>query len=303
MNTKWHLICLVLLFSFSLVGCQPKDGSQGEQSEKKNSKTGEVGDGRNQGQVSGGRSLNILFWNVESEGADPKIIAEQISTFDGYSIFAFCEVAPQDFDQFQKACGENFEAIRSKTGNMDRLQIVYDQNRFELVRRLELDEINFEKRYRSPLAAHLKEKESGVEFIVMTNHLARGKAPIRQDQAKKLVDWAREQTLPVIAIGDFNFDFVFKTDTGNEAFKIFLRDNVWTWVRPEKLIDSNWYDPEGDGIDNYIDSILDFAFVAGPAKKWKAESKVIVRDGDFPDDQTTSDHRPIDLRIELPKAR
>jgi hypothetical protein len=43
--------------------------------------------------------------------------------------------------------------------------------------------------------------------------------------------------------------------------------------------------------------MLDFAFVAGPAKGWKAVCKVIVRDGDFPDDEATSDHRPIELRM------
>jgi hypothetical protein len=43
--------------------------------------------------------------------------------------------------------------------------------------------------------------------------------------------------------------------------------------------------------------MLDFAFVAGPAKDWKPVCKVIVRDKDFPDNKTTSDHRPIELRL------
>jgi hypothetical protein len=34
-------------------------------------------------------------------------------------------------------------------------------------------------------------------------------------------------------------------------------------------------------------------FVANGAKQWKGESDVIVRAGDFPDDDQTSDHRPI----------
>jgi hypothetical protein len=241
--------------------------------------------------------LQIIAWNLESEGNHPKVIAKQISELPKSDIYAFNEVDFLNFDLYQQACGKNFEAIRSKSGGKDRLQICFNADRFELVRRLELDEINPELRYRSPLVAHLKEKSSGYEFMVMTNHLARGKAEKRQKQAQWLVDWARDQTLPIVAIGDFNFDFVFDTNTGNEAFKIFVRDGIWKWVRPEKLIDSNWFDPEPDGIDNYIDSILDFAFVAGPAKDWIATSDVIVREGDFPDDDQTSDHRPIRLKI------
>ena len=63
------------------------------------------------------------------------------------------------------------------------------------------------------------------------------------------------------------------------------------------LADTNWSDPDDDGKDNYPDSMLDFAFVAGPAKDWNPVCRAIVRDGDFPDDDTTSDHRPIELRL------
>jgi hypothetical protein len=59
------------------------------------------------------------------------------------------------------------------------------------------------------------------------------------------------------------------------------------------MIDTNWSDD--NGVDRYPDSMLDFNFVAGAAKDWKAECRVIVRDGDFPDDKKTSDHRPVQL--------
>ena len=49
------------------------------------------------------------------------------------------------------------------------------------------------------------------------------------------------------------------------------------------------------GGGRYPDSMLDFSFLAGAAKDWKAECRVIVRDGDFPDDDKTSDHRPVEL--------
>jgi len=110
----------------------------------------------------------------------------------------------------------------------------------------------------------------------------------------------------VINIGDFNMDYVFTTGKGNDGLDEILRDNVWKWVEPKSWIDSNWWDPEADGVDNYEGSLLDFAFVSGPAKTWPPTCEVIVESGDFPDNKATSDHRPstidhrpITLRLDL----
>lgn len=35
-------------------------------------------------------------------------------------------------------------------------------------------------------------------------------------------------------------------------------------------------------------------FVAQVARDWRAESTVTVRPGDFPDDEQTNDHRPVE---------
>ena len=96
----------------------------------------------------------------------------------------------------------------------------------------------------------------------MTNHLARGNADLRTQQAIGMREWARDQSVAVVNIGDFNMDFDFRSQKGNDAFVELLRDNVWQWVRPVELIDTNWSDPDGDGNDNYPDSMLDFAFAA-----------------------------------------
>ena len=52
-----------------------------------------------------------------------------------------------------------------------------------------------------------------------------------------------------------------------------------------------------DGVDNYPGSMLDFAFVANGAKEFTWECEIVVRDGDFPDDETKSDHRPTVLLV------
>lgn len=38
---------------------------------------------------------------------------------------------------------------------------------------------------------------------------------------------------------------------------------------------------------------MGFAFAANGAREWGVESTIVVRDGDFPDDDATSDHRAV----------
>ena len=46
-------------------------------------------------------------------------------------------------------------------------------------------------------------------------------------EAKALRPWAADQELPIIGIGDYNFDFDFPTRRGNRAFGEFHLDYVW----------------------------------------------------------------------------
>jgi len=248
-------------------------------------------------------TLSILAWNVESGGADSKVIAKRLARLDEFDIVCLSEVHPDDFIAYQNSRGSDFDTVTSQSGNEDRLQIIYNKNRFELLEKIELarhgDYVLNNGGHRSPTAVRLKDRVSGKSFIVMVNHLARGNAEFRKTQAIGLREWARDQDMGVINVGDFNMDYVFATGKGNDGLDEILRDNVWKWVEPESWIDSNWWDPEADGVDNYEGSLLDFVFVSGPAKTWAPKCEVIVESGDFPDDKTTSDHRPIALRLDL----
>jgi len=243
--------------------------------------------------------VEFLSWNLESEGSDPAVIGGQLADMKPYDIYAFSEVLPAGVKILQESLGKNYVSVISESGFSDRLGIFYDQTKFEEVKHFEIREINLQHRYRAPLVVHLKHKATKIEFLVMNNHLARGKADIRQEQASLLVQWARTQLMPVVALGDYNFDYVFETKKGNTAFSNMLEDNVWQWVKPEQWTDTNWYDdPKNpDGKDDYPGSMLDFAFVSGPAKGWEKHCRVIVRNGDFPDDESTSDHRPFELTL------
>ncbi len=248
--------------------------------------------------------LRVLAWNVESGGSDPQVIAGQLQQLPKYQIYGLSEVEPSSFELYRSALGDSFKSIHGTHKYDDYLQMIFDTDRLELIRWRELEEfdgIKFNQEDRSlrcPLFAHFRDCKTDREFQIVLNHLARGNAEFRTQQATGLREWARNQTLPSIAIGDFNFDFEFAANTGNDSFRAMLRDNIWHWVRPAELIDSNWYDRDLDGVDDFPDSILDFAFVAGPAKNWNGHCKIIVRDGDFPDDNKTSDHRPLELILE-----
>lgn len=67
-------------------------------------------------------------------------------------------------------------------------------------------------------------------------------------------------TRAFITTGDYDFN----SGKGNAAFDEFLKDGVWNWIKPAKMIDTNCGD---DGIENdrYPDSILEFNFVTGAA--------------------------------------
>ncbi len=64
-----------------------------------------------------------------------------------------------------------------------------------------------------------------------------------------------------MAVGDYNFDWqVNGGDTDHDAgFDALTEDNIFVWIRPATLIRTQC---------SAHDSVLDFVFVAGPAREW-----------------------------------
>ncbi|MFM7208057.1 MAG: endonuclease/exonuclease/phosphatase family protein [Planctomycetaceae bacterium] len=275
-------------------------------------------------------AFRLLAWNVESNRpgqppvSDARVIADQLSDLvrapaTRAEIVALSEVEPKTVWTYRQAVadglGGDVDFVTSASGgyaDADSLMLVVDARRFRIDEVIELhryagiranfpvnDESSSEHgsvRGRSPLIARLHDLVDGRDVWVIVNHLARGENDLRTDQARALRRWAADRREPVIAAGDFNFDYEFQTAKGNPAFDAMLEGGTWTWVKPDPLVDSNWSEDRkrlGPGVDSYPGSILDFVFVANAAKEWHGESDVIVRSGDFPDDNRTSDHRPI----------
>ena len=200
--------------------------------------------------------------------------------------------------RFEQAAGQgepgDFAGVLGASGGGMRLLALYDADRFDLIDHYELDAINTTGNVRAPLVLHLRETLSGREFLFMVNHLYRSKDAERARQAQLLNAWAATQTLPVIAVGDYNFDWSLTNGAADHdvGYDLMTAGGVWEWVQPASLVTT-----QCSGWPCAYDSVLDFVFMAGPARDWRAESEIVVAAGDFPDDATTSDHRPVVARF------
>src|SRR5688572_23514501 len=139
--------------------------------------------------------LRILAWNVESgtprpddpsEGSDPETIAGQLTQLADYDLVGLSEVRPAAAKQFVDAlsagAGETFLSVNTATGMDDRLVLVWNSKRLQLLESYELhrfgdwmlnsldDKGNW--RHRSPLLGHFRDRDTGAEFLGMVNHLA-----------------------------------------------------------------------------------------------------------------------------------
>jgi hypothetical protein len=94
--------------------------------------------------------IRVLTWNVESDrpepprhfadGNTPAVIAEQLTQLqeDGgpYDLIALTEVlktSAEPYEQALEAGGRSYRSFVSQSGSTDRLQILFDEDRFTLV--------------------------------------------------------------------------------------------------------------------------------------------------------------------------
>lgn len=245
--------------------------------------------------------IDVVGWNVQSGGADPEVIAQRLRAFAGVDLWALAEVGADDADLYRQAVadgeGASFDVQLGSTGGGDRLLLLYNADRFSLLGATEMLDHTVQAGARAPLFAHLVDAVSGAEFLFMVNHLPYEESATRAWQAQQLNQWARAQSLPVVAAGDYNLRWSVQNGEQNHdaAYDMLTADGVWRWLRPRTLVSTRC-----GGWPCGFEEILDFVFVANGAQGWAGSSHIVVEPGDFPEDESTSDHRPVRAELLLP---
>jgi hypothetical protein len=258
--------------------------------------------------------LSVLGWNSESGGADPDTVAARIAAFDGVDLWGLCEVQEDWEATFVAAAGVGedaaFAGILGTTGGADRLLVIYDPARLTLLDHEELNEINPGNRVRSPLVARFRFEAADQEFLFVVNHLYRTRDDARLEQSRLLREWAGTADVPIIAVGDYNYDWrVDGGETDHDAgYDELVAGGTFVWVRPQILIPTQYS-------TSYAPAVLDFVFLAGgrggtagigeaagtggatvttaAGAVVTGTSAIVFVSGDFPDTADTPDHRPI----------
>jgi endonuclease/exonuclease/phosphatase family metal-dependent hydrolase len=141
----------------------------------------------------------------------------------------------------------------------------------------------------------MREREHGFEFLFVVNHLWRSDEPARHEQAALLNDWGRDQSEPILMVGDYNFDWEVDGGGHDLGYDNLTADGVFDWVEPDPIVKTQ--------CSGYYDSILDFTFLGGDARSWGATSEVLRTDHDYcrEDPENYSDHRPVAVTFTVPE--
>jgi len=253
--------------------------------------------------TAGQQTLSVISFNVESdvEDTDPNKVAQDIQRIPAADLWGLSEVANETAANIFRdaaSAGADFGSILGTTGSNDKLQIVYNKKRLKLICTEELDEV---AGTRKPLVAQFQLQPAGPEFLFTVNHFNRRDEDVRNAQAEGLRKWAATQSIPVLAVGDYNLDYDPSKSEGNDAFDIVMKDDVFNWIQPP-CVGTNSCPPTGTQCDPQYNSILDFALVAGAAKQWEASSEILfANEEDYcpKEKRGFSDHRPVSAHFRI----
>lgn len=237
--------------------------------------------------------IHVISWNLESGGSNINSLIQRLRTCDDINFYSLSEVLDQWETPLLQAVGTGesitYASILGTTGGAERLQIIFNASRYRLISSDELDDINIGGRVRATLRGRFEETSSGNQVIVIVNHLYRSNDERRHTQAARLNNWVRTQDVPVIAMGDYNFDWdVLNGDQDHdEGFDNMVQDDVFVWVRPESLIRTQ--------CDLNYNSVLDFVFISGALRDKPHQSTILFPEADYctSDLNNRSDHRPV----------
>ena len=165
-------------------------------------------------------NISVVSWNIENWGnSDAATISRDLrDDFNGIDIFGLNEISDdEDYELHAEYASEDegfiYNYVAGTTGRNVRLGILFNADRFTLNETYEMFDMmgtpapGKPRTGRAPLVVDFTTKDTGLQFLFVVNHFHRGDERRRIEQAELFAAWAGEQTLPIIATGDYNFDF------------------------------------------------------------------------------------------------
>ena len=163
-------------------------------------------------------TVTVVSFNVESGGdTNPSDVAADMRRITGVDLWGLSEVdrdpAARPFLSAAKTAGPGkFRYMLSRSGGSDRLAIIYNTERFDLLETQELHKLRYRSNgvlsnnMRGQLAARFRIKATGQEFVFAVNHLkcCGSGVDFRVKQVADIKDWAESLSVPAIVVGDFN---------------------------------------------------------------------------------------------------
>lgn len=239
--------------------------------------------------------LTAGSFNVESGGSLISEVGDATADTPRASLWGFSEVKDEEWAQeLTAAAGSGYKYEMGTTGGGDKLVIAWDPDRLDLQGFEELKEMNVGGTVRATLVGTFVDSETDVELKFAVNHLWRSDNDKRHEQAEIFREWGAQQDVPVIAMGDYNFDWQVDGGGHDEGYDIMTDDDVWVWIRPDEIIRTQ--------CNEAYDSVLDFAFASELAQDWESTSVILFPELTYCDSGSAkrSDHRPIQATFEIP---
>ncbi len=222
--------------------------------------------------------------NLRPSQSDLATISLQIATItkqDKVSVWGLSQVqnkawAQQIVSTLKKVTGTTYKYAIGSTGGAERLAVIYDSDRLAAKDIDEIFGLNIGGNVRAPLVVTFRDHQTDQKFKFMVNHLYRTDAQRRLAQAIGLTQWIKEIKYPVIAVGNYNFDWVVSDgqDQVGAGFKALTAANAFTWVKPKVL--------QPTICDNKSPTIQDFIFAANSGTILKSDrSEILNKDDKF----------------------
>lgn len=223
-------------------------------------------------------AFELVAWNINSgvdaePQADLDAIRHHIARYPDVQLFALSEVHPTWAVPLQRAAeesGRRFRTLMSEDGRQQRLALVVDTSRFDIVEWQELHRVDTDGRGRAPLAALLRDRATDLAMMVVVVHLRRGDAAARVREASVLAELLDELEYPTLLVGDFNFDCAAEQHPPrdcNEGWHALQESAEIRW-RPHRGLA-----PTHCARGRYF-SVLDYVFTANEATRWDADVRL-----------------------------